>query len=141
MPKLVINPRTPQAREIELKPGANFLGRGFANDFTIEDASVSSSHAQIVVEGDSVMVKDLGSTNGTCIDREPVTESALQPGQILRLGGVEMLLQGDPPPSGARNEHSAVVTSSAGAAPAVRVRVSAPASTRAEAAVPTPSGD
>ncbi len=93
MPKLVVNAGTPQAREFELKPGTNYLGRGFANDFKIEDPSVSGSHAQIVLNGGAVMVKDLGSTNGTFINRSPVTEAALQPGQLLRLGGVEMLFQ------------------------------------------------
>jgi hypothetical protein len=93
MPKLVVNAGTPQAREFELKPGTNYLGRGFANDFKIEDPSVSGSHAQIVLNGGAVMVKDLGSTNGTFINRSPVTEAALQSGQLLRLGGVEMLFQ------------------------------------------------
>src|SRR5260221_864999 len=93
MPKLVVNAGTPQAREFELKPGTNYLGRGFANDFKIEDPSVSGSHAQIVLNGGAVMGKDLGSTNGTFINRSPVTEAALQPGQLLRLGGVELLFQ------------------------------------------------
>ncbi len=95
MPKLVVNPGTPQAREFELKPGTNYLGRGFANDFKIEDPSVSGSHAEIVLNGAAVMVKDLGSTNGTFINRSQVTEAALQPGHMLRLGGVEMLFQSD----------------------------------------------
>lgn len=95
MSRLVINPGTPQAREFILKPGVNYVGRGFANDFKIEDASVSSAHAQITVNGSSVMVKDLGSTNGTFINRLPVTEEALQTGQWLRLGGVEMLLEAE----------------------------------------------
>jgi FHA domain/B-box zinc finger len=91
MAKLVIYPGTPQAREFELKPGSNHVGRGFANDFTIEDGSVSTSHAQIVVDGDSVTVKDLGSTNGTFVNRQPVKQAILASGQTLRLGGVEML--------------------------------------------------
>src|SRR5258708_21890661 len=95
MPKLVVNPGTPQAREFELKPGTNYLGRGFANDFKIEDPSVSGSHAEIVLNGAAVLVKDLGSTNGTFINRSQVTEATLQPGHLLRLGGVEMLFQCD----------------------------------------------
>ncbi len=93
MAKLVINPGTPQAREFELKPGINYLGRGFANDFKIEDPSVSSSHAEILVNGSSVTVRDLGSTNGTFVNRAPITNLPLQPGQWLRLGGVEMLFE------------------------------------------------
>jgi len=99
MPKLVINPGTPQARELELKRGTNLVGRGFANDFKIEDPSVSSSHAEIVVSGNTVLVRDLGSTNGTFVNRSPVTKVALQPGQWLRLGGVEMLFEVEAQPA------------------------------------------
>ena len=99
MAKLVINPGTPQSREFELKPGTNYVGRAFANDVRIEDNSVSGSHAQIEVSGNSVTVKDLGSTNGTYVNRDPVTEATLMPGQLLRLGGVEVLFEGAPPPA------------------------------------------
>src|SRR5205807_3089231 len=90
MAKLVVNPGSPAAWEIQLKPGTNFIGRGFANDVKLTDPSVSSSHCQIVVNEDSALIKDLGSTNGTFINRAPVKEAALQPGQTVHLGGVEM---------------------------------------------------
>src|SRR5262249_50061933 len=91
MPRLLVNPRSSAAWEIELKPGQNLLGRGFANDFKIDDPSVSSSHCQILVDQANVLIKDLGSTNGTFVNRAPVTEAALQPGQTIHLGGVEIL--------------------------------------------------
>ena len=40
-----------------------------------------------------IVVRDLNSTNGTYINGEKVTESALKPGQILRLGQIEMRLE------------------------------------------------
>ena len=79
MPKLVLNAGTAQARGFELKPGSNYVGRAFSNDFKIEDPSVSSNHAQIVVDGDVITLKDLGSTNGTFINRSQVREGFLQP--------------------------------------------------------------
>ena len=72
MARLLINPGSPSAWEIQLKPGTNLLGRGFANDFKITDPSVSGSHCQIVVEGGQFVIKDLGSTNGTFVNRAPV---------------------------------------------------------------------
>jgi len=103
MAKLIIQHGTPQAREFELKPGANFFGRGEANDCQIVDASVSTNHAQITLEGSAIRIKDLGSTNGTFINQAPVTEATLQPGQALRLGGVHIVLKAEagaaaPPP-------------------------------------------
>src|SRR6266850_6682507 len=99
MPRLVINPGTPSTWEIQLRPGTNLLGRGFANDFKIDHPSVSSSHCQIVVDNGNVVLKDLGSTNGTYVNRAPVQETPLQPGQVIHLGGVEMMFQGDMPAS------------------------------------------
>lgn len=95
MPRLVLHAGTQQARGFELKPGSNYVGRGFSNDLQIEDPSVSSNHARIQLEGEVITVKDLGSTNGTFIDRSQVREGFMQPGQLLHLGGVELLLQGD----------------------------------------------
>jgi pSer/pThr/pTyr-binding forkhead associated (FHA) protein len=104
MPRLLINPGSPTAWEIQLKPGANLLGRGFANDFKIDEPSVSGSHCEIALHQGRAVIKDLGSTNGTYVNRSPVQEAALQPGQTIHLGGVEMRMpQRNPPPSPKRN--------------------------------------
>jgi hypothetical protein len=101
MARLVVNPGSPVAWEIQLKPGENSIGRGSANDYTIADPSVSGCHCQIVVENGGTVIKDLGSTNGTYINRTPVQEAALQHGQTIHLGGVELLFYTDAPASAA----------------------------------------
>jgi predicted component of type VI protein secretion system len=95
MPKLVIKSGAAQIQEFKLMPGPNYAGRAFDNDFIINDPSVSGSHAEISMGGGKIIVKDLGSTNGTFIDRAPITESPLQLGQSLRFGAVEMFLEAD----------------------------------------------
>jgi len=97
MPRLVIQPGTPQAWEIQLKPGLNFLGRGASNDFKFEDASISGSHCQILVEDGGATVKDMGSTNGTFVNSAKIMESRLASGQPLRLGSVDMIFYTDGP--------------------------------------------
>lgn len=97
MPRLLVNPGTAQQWEIPLKPGANTFGRSPACDTQIDHGSISGTHCQIVVNGDVVSVKDLGSTNGTFLNHTPVTEGLLVPGQRLQLGSVEMELIADPP--------------------------------------------
>lgn len=91
MNRLVINPGTPQALEVQLKPGVNTLGRGEANDFKINDPSVSGSHCRIVASDSAVVLTDLGSTNGTFFGGARVQEIALQNGSRLKLGGVEIM--------------------------------------------------
>jgi hypothetical protein len=95
MPRLEVKSDGPGSREILLRPGANLLGRGGANDFQIDDPSVSTLHCEIVVTDGATTVKDLGSTNGTFINHAPVKEAALQSGQILHLGTVEMRYDDD----------------------------------------------
>jgi hypothetical protein len=92
---LVVNPGTPQAWKIYLKPGFNSIGRGQENDFTIAHDSISTFHCQIIVEGEIVRIQDLGSTNGTFINDEPTREAPLSPGQRIRLGEIGMLLELD----------------------------------------------
>ena len=98
MPKLVFNADSAAAKEFELGPGPNYAGRSAANNIKLEDPSVSGSHAQIIVQDGCVVIKDLGSMNGTYINGLPVKEGVLSPGQLLRLGAVEMVFQADPPP-------------------------------------------
>jgi hypothetical protein len=101
MPRLLVNPGTPHQWEIPLKPGTNTLGRSSACDGQVDHDSVSGTHCQVMVNGDAVSVKDLGSTNGTFLNRAPIQEAALTAGQRLQLGGVEMELIADPPRTGA----------------------------------------
>ncbi len=111
--RLLVNPGTPQAWEIPLKPGANRLGRGEQNDFQVNHPSVSGSHCEITVSSAGVLLKDLGSTNGTFVNRAPVREVLLQSGQELQLGSVNMVFESLANPSPA--------PPSASPAPAVRL--------------------
>jgi hypothetical protein len=79
--------------EIELDEGLTSLGRNPTNSFRIPDATVSSFHCELIVTDESVLVRDLNSTNGTFIVGEPVTEALLEPGQVLKLGNAELRLE------------------------------------------------
>jgi pSer/pThr/pTyr-binding forkhead associated (FHA) protein len=91
MPKLLVNPNSPAVWEIQLNAGVNRLGRGAANDFKLAEPSVSGSHCEILVAEHSVVIRDLGSTNGTFVNRALVREAALQEGDRIHLGGLEMI--------------------------------------------------
>jgi pSer/pThr/pTyr-binding forkhead associated (FHA) protein len=67
------------------------------NTFQIADASVSSHHAEIVLRGSDILVKDLNSTNGTFINNEKISEAVLLPGQTLRFGQVEIKIDDGKP--------------------------------------------
>jgi pSer/pThr/pTyr-binding forkhead associated (FHA) protein len=64
------------------------------------------------LQGNDVLIRDLDSTNGSFINGERITEAVLKPGQILRLGMIEMRLEsGDAPmPSGKKKlDHTIVI--------------------------------
>lgn len=94
MARLVLLSEGLTGRTYELKVESTTVGRVSDNAFEVPEDSVSSHHCEILLRGNDVVVKDLNSTNGTFINGERVTESAsLKPGQILRLGKVEMRLE------------------------------------------------
>ena len=86
-------------RTHQLKAEKTSIGRLDDNTFQIAEPSVSSHHCEVLLRGNDVLVRDLNSTNGTYIAGEKISEATLKPGQILRLGQVEMRLEPDTPPA------------------------------------------
>jgi hypothetical protein len=101
MPRLVVNPDSPEAWPIELPPGTLTLGRSEQNDVPIEHPSVSSCHCRITLSEDGAWLKDLGSTAGSFVDGELVEEVRLRPGQMLRLGEIALRFESDAPQAAA----------------------------------------
>ena len=97
MAKLVVLSVGMTGRTQELKVDKTTIGRVEDNTFQIAEPSVSSHHCEILLRGGDVVVRDLNSTNGSFINGEKVTESVIKPGQILRLGQIEMRLETDAP--------------------------------------------
>lgn len=100
MPRLVVLSEGLKGTSYDLKADRTTVGRVEDNTFQVSDASVSSHHCEVLLRGTDVVVKDLDSTNGTYIDGEKITEANLKPGQMLRLGQVELqLVEGEGPPT------------------------------------------
>jgi len=110
MAKLVILNQGMTGRTFELNVERNTVGRVEDNTFQIADASVSSHHAEILLRGSDIVVKDLNSTNGTFLNNEKISEAVLKPGQTLRFGQVELKIDDGKP--------VAAAPAPAGAAPA-----------------------
>ena len=65
------------------------IGRAPDNLIQIDDPSVSSRHAHLLLVGERYQLVDLNSTNGTRVDGETVTEVFLKLGDRVRFGKVE----------------------------------------------------
>lgn len=82
--------------------GTMTVGRVAGVDIQIDDDSVSRRHAEIVVAGREISVKDLGSANGTTVNGAPISDDTiLSPGDIVQFGVVELMFETGPT-SGAR---------------------------------------
>jgi pSer/pThr/pTyr-binding forkhead associated (FHA) protein len=97
MSKLVILNQGMTGRTFELSTEHTTVGRVEDNTFQISDGSVSSHHAEIILRGTEILIRDLNSTNGTFINNEKVTEMVLKPGQTLRFGQVELKIDDGKP--------------------------------------------
>jgi pSer/pThr/pTyr-binding forkhead associated (FHA) protein len=113
MAKLVVLSEGLTGLSYELKVDKTTIGRVDDNTFQITQSSISSHHCEILLSGNDVVVKDLNSTNGTFINNQQITgEAVLKPGQVLRLGEVEIRLEsGTPPPGTKRQVDSTMVIS------------------------------
>ena len=113
MAKLVVLSEGLTGQSYELKVDKTTVGRVEDNTFQIAQSSVSSHHCEILLRGSDIVVKDLNSTNGTFINNQQITgEGVLKPGQILRLGQVEIRLEtGAPAAPGKKPVDSTMVIS------------------------------
>jgi pSer/pThr/pTyr-binding forkhead associated (FHA) protein len=74
--------------------GTMTVGRVPGNDLTVDDDSVSRKHAELEVRGRVVLLRDLGSANGTAVNGAPLEEQAtLAAGDIVQFGSVELMFE------------------------------------------------
>src|SRR5882724_5374879 len=83
----------------ELPEGRSLVvGRGVSSDIAIYDPTISRRHAELIVGADGVQVKDLGSSNGTCINGSRVSAGRLHPNDSVTFGKVLFQLKELRPP-------------------------------------------
>ncbi|MEM9291509.1 MAG: FHA domain-containing protein [Acidobacteriota bacterium] len=76
-----------------LPPGDTLVGRSRGCQLVLDDPSISRSHALVIVSGETVRLKDLGSSNGTFVNgRQLDEEMEVQPGDRLCLGETDLEL-------------------------------------------------
>ena len=63
------------------------LGRDLANDIPISDPEISRRHVRFMMQGESVLIEDLGSTNGTFLNGQRISSpQQLRAGDVITLG-------------------------------------------------------
>jgi hypothetical protein len=84
----------PDGTRLTLSDGQTLvIGRLPECDITINDASISRRHAQIVRHGDAVSITDLGSTNGTTVNGSKVQRSIVVSGDEIGVGAARISVE------------------------------------------------
>src|SRR5689334_626221 len=68
------------------RPPRTTLGRGRSNGIVLADPNADDEHCEIVTDGRSLIVRDLGSSSGTFVNGRPVQQAQLRPGDELQVG-------------------------------------------------------
>lgn len=118
MPKLISKSPEFEGKTFKLDNDLITIGRNDSNDIEVSHPSISSKHAELRKEGGDYKLVDLGSTNGSRVNDEKITEANLRKGDVVMLGNIlfaydsEVEVEAAPLPDGATRVD---LTSSSGA--------------------------
>ncbi len=76
-------------RKVGIAPQGLKVGALEGNDLCLENTTVSGIHALLFVENQQIIVRDLGSTNGTRVNKRRIQSSELEDGDIIQFGDDE----------------------------------------------------
>jgi signal transduction histidine kinase len=86
MPSLFVVYGPDQGRRFECNESTMGLGRGGSNHLQLSDTEISRYHAEIRFEAGSYSLLDLGSSNGTYLNGQPVDRNPLRDGDQVEIG-------------------------------------------------------
>lgn len=104
-----------ERREFPLEADKAILGRRQDCQLRIPTKDVSRQHCALLVDDDVLIVKDLGSSNGTYVNDKRIAETELEPGDRLRVGPVTFVVQIDGEPREIRPSDAAPMAAAAAA--------------------------
>lgn len=95
MAKLVFIGAKFGGRTYEILAQRTTVGRSDVNTLCIHDSSVSERHCEIYDNGADLIIRDLGSRNGTVVNGELLHDAQrpLAPGQVVKFGAIEARLE------------------------------------------------
>lgn len=73
-------------KKYNLESRSMIVGRSSKCDVQIDQESVSRNHCKVVNTGKTVLLRDLGSTNGTYVNDLPIDEHVLRDGDLIKIG-------------------------------------------------------
>jgi len=99
MAKLILSMDGLVLKEIPLTKERTTIGRKPHNDIQIDNLAVSGEHAVIVTILNDSFLEDLGSTNGTIVNGNPIKKHFLQSNDVIELGKYKLKFVGEAAPA------------------------------------------
>lgn len=99
MAKLILSMDGLVLKEIPLTKERTTIGRKPHNDIQIDNLAVSGEHAVIVTILNDSFLEDLGSTNGTVVNGNPIKKHFLQNNDVIELGKYKLKFVGEAAPA------------------------------------------
>src|SRR3989440_12526233 len=99
MAKLILSMDDLVLKEIPLTKERTTIGRKPHNDIQIDNLAVSGEHAVIVTILNDSFLEDLGSTNGTIVNGNPIKKHFLQNNDVIELGKYKLKFVGEAAPA------------------------------------------
>ncbi len=100
MAKLILSMDGLVLKEVELTKERTTIGRRPHNDIVIDNLAVSGEHAVLITVLNDSFIEDLGSTNGTTVNGQPIKKHFLQPNDTVELGKYKLKFVADAKSSG-----------------------------------------
>jgi len=95
-------------RHYPLSHSRTVVGRGADADITVDDTGISRRHIMITWDGHRAQAEDLGSTNGSKLDGQPLRKAILEPESVITIGRTRIVFrvlpQAAPAPRGGAND-------------------------------------
>src|SRR5688572_31324151 len=67
------------------------IGRHISDDLQLDDDRASRMHVRLLRRAGHWQLEDCGSLNGTCVNSQPVQQTTLESGDLIRIGDRLML--------------------------------------------------
>ena len=90
---LLVSTRGSRPVQFDLGGALIGIGRASDNDVIVDDPMVSRHHCQLKLQHGAYSFADLGSRNGSTVNGQPVSQIALGPGDLIRIGDTEIEFQ------------------------------------------------
>lgn len=95
MAKIIVTFNGLLQKEVSILKARFSIGRRPSNDLVLDHLTISGQHAAIDTTPGGVFILDLGSTNGTLVNGQPITKHLLQNDDVVELGKYKLTFQVD----------------------------------------------